>query len=53
MTIDSLKAVVHAVEHAGFSAENVAYGMGAGLLQVREEGAATWIVAFTHPPPTR
>ena len=33
MTPDSLPAVLDAVLAAGFSAENVAYGMGGGLLQ--------------------
>lgn len=34
--INTLKDIVIAVEKAGFSAQNVAYGMGGGLLQVHQ-----------------
>jgi len=33
ITYDSIKEIITAVEDAGFSADNVAYGMGGGMLQ--------------------
>lgn len=33
INIKTLAAISHAVKEAGFCAENVAYGMGGGLLQ--------------------
>jgi nicotinamide phosphoribosyltransferase len=34
ITLSSLEEILHAVISLGFSAENVAFGMGGGLLQV-------------------
>jgi nicotinamide phosphoribosyltransferase len=34
ITLSSLEKILHAVIILGFSAENVAFGMGGGLLQV-------------------
>jgi nicotinamide phosphoribosyltransferase len=34
VSISSMKKIIAAVKNAGYSVENVAYGMGGGLLQV-------------------
>lgn len=36
ITYDSIVGIVKAVEDAGFSADNVAYGMGGGMLQIMD-----------------
>ena len=33
VTIDTLNALLKAIKEAGFSAQNVVFGMGGGLLQ--------------------
>ncbi|CAJ0765993.1 8176_t:CDS:2, partial [Entrophospora sp. SA101] len=48
VTIDSLEAILKATGEAGYSAQNVAFGMGGGLLQKLNRDTMSFATKLSH-----
>jgi nicotinic acid phosphoribosyltransferase len=48
VTIDSLENILNAVRDAGYSAQNVAFGMGGGLLQKLNRDTMSFATKLSH-----
>ncbi len=48
MTIPSLEAILKAVMDAGYAAQNVAFGMGGGLLQKVNRDTMSFATKLSH-----
>ncbi|GES96682.1 nicotinate phosphoribosyltransferase [Rhizophagus clarus] len=48
ITIESLEAILNAVKEAGYAAQNVAFGMGGGLLQKLNRDTMSFATKLSH-----
>lgn len=48
ITISSLERILKTVKEAGYSAQNVAYGMGGGLLQKLNRDTMSFATKLSH-----
>lgn len=48
ITISSLEKILKAIKEAGYSAQNVAYGMGGGLLQKLNRDTMSFATKLSH-----
>ena len=48
VTIDSLQAILKAAKEAGYSAQNVGFGMGGGLLQKLNRDTMSFATKLCH-----
>ncbi|CAG8512128.1 4381_t:CDS:10 [Cetraspora pellucida] len=48
VTIESMKKILHAAKEAGYSAKNIAFGMGAGLLQKLNRDTMSFATKLCH-----